>query len=464
MNKLINIIKKNPKLFLIISTIFFELFIYIFNFYNLLNILLLIAVSIIIVVIVTKKQKIDLFYLIFILGVILRTIYIYKTSVYDRQHDGLGLLDNGHLGYIYTLYKTHHLPITNNWQFYHPPLWHSLGALWITINSLFKVSLSKSLEGIQILTLLFSSLIILIVNNICIKLKLTNKYRYLILFLFSTHPKLILYSGFINNDCLLLFLESLIILILINWYNNPNYKNTIILSIIFGLSVLAKANGIIMCIPCLYIFIKKLLENKKDKIKYLKKGIIFSIISIPLSLCYQLRNYIKFSSIAVAIPSKKLYIGDHSIVSRFFSLNFTQLFNKNPINNYNLPSFIIRSSTIGELNIQRNNYLYKILIIFNLIIFIITLIYIIKYLIKDRKNIIINTIIVTFITSIISMYIFNYKYPYVCSMNFRYIAIILYTLLIISYELNKKKNRINKYIENILYIFIILSILFTISI
>ena len=460
-------IKNNKILFLIIGTILFELFIYIlelnFDNYNLLYIFPIILLIITIYVSI-KRKKIDLFYILFLLGVIIRTLYIYKTSVYDRQHDGLKLLDNGHLGYIYTLFKTHHLPTTNDWQFYHPPLWHFLGALWLTINDFFNINISKSIEGIQILSLLFSSFIIILVNNICINLKLNNKYRYLILTYFSFNPKLVLYSGFINNDCLLLFLEFLIINILINWYDKPNYKNTILLAITFGLSVMTKANGIIMCIPCLYIFIKKLLENKKYKINYLKEGFIFCLISFPLALWYQIRNYLKFSSISVAVPSKTLYIGNHNIISRFFSFNINQLFNKSPIHNYNLPSFIVRSSTIGELTIEKSNYLYKLLISLNLIIIIITLIYIIKYLIKDRKNITINTIIITFIISIISLYIFNYKYPYVCSMSFRYIAISLCTTLIIAYELNLKQNKTNKYIETIFYIFITLSVLFSLAI
>lgn len=466
MDKLISIIKKNSTTYLIIGTIIFELILYAINtfsninIYNLLNILFL-SLVITTLFLITKKKKIDFFYLIFFLGIIIRTIYIYKTSVYKNQHDGLGLLDNGHLGYIYTLFRSHHLPTTNTWQFYHPPLWHFLGAIWLTINDMFKINISKSIEGLQILTLVFSSISIIIVNNLCIRLKINDKNRYLILSLFATHPKLILYSGFINNDCLLLLLESLIIIELINWYNIPNYKNTILLAITIGLSAMTKANGIIMSIPCIYIFIKKISEKKEEKRLFLKQGILFSFISIPLALWYQIRNYLKFSSIAVAVPSDSLYIGNHSIFSRFLIFNFKQLFNNNPTKNYNLPSFIVRSSTIGEFQIQNNNILFKLLIAFNLILIIISIVFTFKYLYSKEKNIIINTLIITWITSFIAMYIFNYKYPYVCSMNFRYISINIYMILMIGYGLNTTSNiKINKLIKTISYIFIFLSILF----
>lgn len=470
MNKLVSIIKKKPSIFLIIGTIIFELIFYAINTfldidaYNLLNIIFLLLV-ITTLSLMIKKKKIDFFYLIFFIGIIIRTIYIYKTSVYENQHDVLGLLDNGHLGYIYTLFKSHHLPTTNTWQFYHPPLWHFLGAIWLNINDLFKINISKSIEGLQILTLLFSSILIIITNNLCTHLKINDKNRYLILSLFAIHPTLILYSGFINNDCLLLLLESLIIINLINWYNTPNYKNTILLAITIGLSAMTKANGIIMVIPCIYVFIKKILEKKKEKRNFLRQGILFSIISVPLASWYQIRNYLNFSSIAIAVPSDHLYIGNHSIFERFLIFSFKQLFNNNPMKNYNLPSYIVRSSTIGDFQIQNNNILFKLLIIFNLILIVISIIFTLKYLYSKEKNIIVNTLIITWITSLIAMYIFNYKYPYVCSMNIRYISINIYMILMIGYGLNVTSNiKIKKIIKTVSYIFIFLSILFVFGI
>lgn len=456
---------------LIICSILFEIIVYILTSYingeQRIILPIIFLYYLIALLFINKNKKNNILYIIFGIAIIIRTIYILDTNIYTRQHDIGRLTSNGHLAYIYTLFQTHHLPLTNKWQFYHPPLWHIIGALWLYINSFLHINLYQSLEGLQILTLLFSSYIVLIVDKINIKLKLNNKSRYLIDTIFAVHPTMIYLSGSINNDCLLLLLESLIILLLINFYENQTWKNTIYLAIITGLCVMTKINGAVMAIPILYVFIERfvyILKNKKKTLKsYILKIITFGLISLPIGLWYQVRNMIKFSSVKVPEPGDWLYTGNHSILSRFFAINFHELFNyANMDNDYNLPSFIIKSSLFGEYTYYNFNTLTKIMLLLNIALVIISIIFIIKYIIKERKNKYINALLITWISFIVSMYFFNYKYPFACSMDFRYIAICLLPgIIMIGYGMDKlKKDRFKKLIELLCFIFIITDIIF----
>ena len=127
-----------------------------------------------------KKLRIhykDIALIIMILGILTRAMYIIYTPITERQHDVYGINDQGHLGYIYTIYQTGKLPETNSIQFYHPPLFHSIAAGWLKVNDIFSVSLDKSIEGIQIITAIFSSLIMLVAYRIVEEIEIKNIYK-----------------------------------------------------------------------------------------------------------------------------------------------------------------------------------------------------------------------------------------------------------------------------------------------
>lgn len=476
-NNISNYFNSHETSFLLVLTIVIELFFYIItpfikNCYEIVIGVLFISISLILIKFGNKKSASKvLFRIIYILGILIRINYILGTDIDIRQHDVGGIYDEGHLAYIYILFTTHRLPTSLGWQFYHPPLWHTIGALWLEINNFFNIKPSLMLEGIQLISCLFSVLIIIIGDKICQKLKMKDRYRYLVDFMLAIHPTLIIFSGSINNDCLLLFMETLVILLLINWNEFPSTKNIIYLAIVTGLCVLTKANGAIMAMPILYIFIKKFMINiqKKDYkiLNYIKKICLFGIISLPIGLWYQVRNVIKFANIAIPMPGDFLYNGEYSIIKRFFSINFQELFRFADTSvDYNLPTFILKSSVWGEYNFSDIKLLAYIVLGINLILIIISMIFIIKYLLKKKKNDIINILIITWITSLVMMYIFNYKYPFGCSMDFRYIAICLLPgIIIMVNELNNFKiNKLKIVIEGLCYLFVIVSLGFIILI
>ena len=409
--------------------------------------------------------------LIIMIGVLVRGLYILKTSIYQRQHDVETLYSNGHLRYIYNLFTTGKLPVSNDWQFYHPPLFHLIGAGWLKLNSIIGLPLDRSLEGLQTLTLIFSSLTLFVSYKIIDTFKIKDKYKFMLIAFMAFYPTFIILSGSVNNDCLLTLLEFSIIYYLINWYKNTSWYNTMILAIITGLCVMTKLNGAIMAIPILYVFIKKFIDvykNDKKIGKIITKIIIFGLISLPIGLWYQVREYVLFGSNGVPVPGDFLYIGNYSLFERFFSISFgslVKIFCQIP-GDYNLFSYIVKCSIFGEYSYQNMSFVHVFMLFLNFILVIVSTIYIFKYIIRKKEhNFVLNVLIFVWLINLISFYSFNLKYPYICTMDYRYIIPTVFSgITIVGYNLNNKNNYFNYFIETCVCMFIILCFIFPFTI
>ena len=441
------------------------------------------AVSIMLIIVVfyvakrIKKLKINyksIILIIMIVGILTRVMYIIYTPITERQHDVYGINDQGHLGYIYTIYQTGKLPETNSIQFYHPPLFHSIAAGWLKVNDIFSVSLDKSIEGIQIITAIFSSLIMLVAYRIVEEIEIKNIYKIFIIAVMAFHPTFIILAGSINNDILMILLSFYIILYLIKWNDNPNIKNTIILAVITGCSVMTKISGAIMAVPIMCTFIKKIIEihrTENNKILLLfGKFMLFGIISLPLGLWHPIRNLILFNQPlgGVLLPGDGLYVGQYSTVQRFLSVSFKELFGQVYCvipDNHIVCAYIVKCSILGEFTYNNNINIYVTFLKFvNLIIILAivlcTFILIGKYKRKDKNSFIIMILLITFFTNMISYYNFNVQYPYICTMDFRYIVPTIFTgIVTVCMVLNEyiKNKIIKEIIEYTITLFCVLS-------
>ena len=406
-------------------------------------------------------------FLIMVFAVIVRTLYILKVDIPLMQHDVGVLGDNGteltygHIKYIYTLFKTGSLPLVNYYQFYHPPFWHLIGALWLKFNDLLNISIPTAIEGLQFVTCMISSFTMLVIYKIVDKIKISEKYKLIICTLMFSYPTYIYLAGSINNDPLLYLMEYLIILYSIKWYENNSWKNTILLALFTGLCVMTKFSGGILAIPIIYIFLKKLVEYIKSKEKVILlfiKYFLFGIISLPIGLWYQIRNTIMFGSNGVP-PVPEVSVANYSLIDRFFSFSFKEFLTFSPsYADYNLPSYIAKSSILDEFGYSKS-LITILLVVINLIFIILFIIYSVKYLFSKKKNFIISFLWVLLVTNVISFYIFNYLSPYTCSMNYRYIMTTCFSgFTILFYNLDySKKTKLKSIIFNLAVLFSILS-------
>jgi hypothetical protein len=382
-----------------------------------------------------KKKKINnkqlIVYLIIIVGFIIRYYYVVSTK-YGMGHDVTG--KEGHLHYIQTIFETGKLPNTNEWQFYHPPLWHYICAFVLKVNDLFNVDILRSYEGLQYVSLFVSFLIMVVQYKIIDKLKVNDNNKFIMLIFFVFYSHYIYLAGSINNDILLVLFEYLIIYFLIEWNELDNYENTILLALVTGCAVMTKLNGAIMAIPILFIFIRKFLyyiKNNKEKIKtFIIKMLVFGLISLPIGLWYQARNYVKFDQQLgfVPKPGSTLYVGDKSIVDRFIKINMTELFEIEckPSRDYSLPTYLFKSSIFGEYMSKHITTVHLGLLLLNIVLIVISIIAVIKYFITKKKDIIDWLLLIIWIASIGSFIYFNIKYPYGCTMDFRYILLTVF--------------------------------------
>ncbi len=450
------------------------------------NIKIITIVSILLVIAIfyiikkTKKLKInykDVVLIIMILGIMIRAMYIIYTPITERQHDVYGINEQGHLGYINTIYQTGKLPNTNSIQFYHPPLFHSIAAGWLKVNEVFNFSLDRSIEGIQIITAIFSSLIMLVAYRIVERIEIKNIYKILIMSVMAFHPTFIILAGSINNDVLMILLSFYIILYLIKWNDNPNIKNTSVLAVITGCAVMTKISGAIMAVPIMYTFIRKIVEtHKKEKDKLLNlfgKFLLFGAISLPLGLWHPIRNLMLFNQPlgGVVLPSERLYVGQYSIFQRFLSISFKELFGYiycTIPGDHNIFAYIVKSSILGEFTYNNDINLYATFFkMINLIIVFVTIIFtliMLKKINKINKNSFISKLLlITYFTTIISYYYFNIKYPYLCTMDFRYIVPTIFTgIASICIVLDEfiKNSIIKELIEYIIILFCVSSFTF----
>ncbi len=366
---------------------------------------------------------------IIILAFIVRLIYIINTPYTKRQHD----LD---LTYMLTIYKTGHLPESNEGQYYHPPLNQLIGAMFVKIESIFKPDITVKIigESLQVLALIYSMILVFIIYNIVKQLKLKERYIIYTMLITAFHPTLIIFSGSINNDnlCLLLIMWS--ILRLIKWYKKSDIKNTIFLALTTGLAVMTKTNGAILSIPIIYTFLLKLyreIKKSTNKINTIKKYIsmllIFAIISLPIGLWYHVRNYILFNQpilYILDVKDKEIYVGNYSILERLlpFSNQIFQMY-CHPFEDYNIPTYLLKCSLYGEYTWKSGgiiNIYYAISIILNVIFNIIALYCIIKNIItKNKRNRVWKNILFLLgFTNIITFLGMNFKLQYGCSMDF----------------------------------------------
>lgn len=480
--------KKNKTILVILGIIIYFLFIYILNLKIEINNIKVIGLTCIALIIfiadyfvlkdykITKKMNYKkIMIAIVCIGIVLRTAYILYTPIERRQHD---MEENvGHLAYIENIYETGNLPEHNKWQFYQQPLHHIISAIWLKVNIACGIDLQEAEEGIQFLTAIYSSLIMIITYCILRELKIEDKFKILIMAVISAHPTFILLSGSINNDILMIMFTFFSLLYLIKWNKNPDIKNTIILAFSVALGALSKISSTIIAVPIIYVFINRFIKDYSEKSDYKKiikdyatKFIIFGIIALGIGLLFSARNMVKFgqSIFYVPNPSMAVYRGYKKWFDRvnIFSDEWLKTY-CHPFRDCNIFAYVIKSSLFGEFNADNfeSFALENSLLVCNIILIVFSIIALLKIMIKkENKDENIKMFIIFWITEIIMFAYGNITKPYACTMDFRYIVpTILTGMIFISTALKNSKQFNYKIALSVTILFVILSMSFVLT-
>ncbi len=387
---------------------------------------------------------------IIISGILVRLIYILNTSVFERTHDvgtytdlSDSLINPGHLGYIEYIAKFGHLPDFDPFKlfsYYHPPLHHILSAIVVKISSLFTDSVDTCFENVQYLVLAFSAAT-LIIAYFFLKELATKDWQVIAgLLLFTFHPSLIYMSAYVNNDMLTIMFEALGLYFTVKWIKTYRFKYLILMAFALGFGMCTKISAVVIAIPMGVLMLMHLIDEAKEKRAWrcIREYACFALISIGLGLSWTVRNIIRFSTkpgIASATPDDIKYMGDYSIWQRLTipgNWGFDYPFH----NEYGSVSdnawlILFKTSIFGEIrpDISPESVIWFqaaliAAIIAGLGLTALTIWVIIREIRRGDRTIGIF-MLSGYLAIMLSYIAFVIKYPYTCSCDFRYIAIVL---------------------------------------
>ena len=416
-----------------------------------------------------KINKNNIIYLIYGLLIFVYAGYILNTNCGERQHDTRSLIweNGGHLGYIQYILENWKLPNVNPtgyWCFSNPPLFYFISAIFIRFQNLIGRFDYKAIENLQFLSMFYILTFIIYLNKILESLKIEKLKNYIIV-LVGVSPAIVYLTGSLNNDSLALMLSIMSIFYTIDWYKNTKFFSLIKLALSIALAIMTKINSGIIAIPIAIIFLIKLIKEKENIKKYIIYYLIFGVISLPIGLWFPVRNLIKYDMpityVQEVVEGKEhdAYLGNYSIIQRFFGLSKSNLetinfsFEKGKAD-YNIFLSTIKSFIVDEQIDYSENIMLKISVYFlffvGLAIFILFVISLIKI---DKKDIWNLFFILLFLIELIFYIKFCIDYPYSFSMNFRYIVPILISMVVVIGKYAQTNKKILKISENLIFIF-----------
>ena len=390
-------------------------------------------------------------------GFLVKLMYIFYTNIYTRQND-VGEFTGtsggeGHMGYIeYLLYKVR-LPdfdVRTHWQFYHPPLHHSISAVWIYINqNIFGLDFDSSRESLQILSLFYSMAIIISAYKILRHFKLSGISLYAPLSVISLHPAFTFFSGALNNDALSVAFMTAACYTALKWYESQNMKDIIKLALCIGLGMMSKLSAVLIAFPVAFLFLNVFISHFRKKWKKLAvQYLCFGAVCFPLALWYQVRNYIRFGVPLTFVQElgkdTDQYIGNMDFMKRitdFSSYQFRSIFQQwayrdeagilQGYNEYNPLICILKNSIFNEGTNETSfriaehiNVIMSIFFIVNIIIAAAAILLMIAVCFrKTTADAAMKAFFIFFhVIMAANFYKMAADYPFTCTMNFRYIT------------------------------------------
>lgn len=402
------------------------------------------------------KKETYSFIIIMIISMLVRLYFIHYTSVYDMQHDAGTPNENyGHLGYIAYFMQNHHLPdfdVREAFQFWHPPLHHIMGAVFLNIVwNIFPTQIGNY-EPLQLLSFVYITVSIWIIWKLLRLWNLKGKELLCATLLVAFHPTFITLSGSVNNDALCVMFTFLSIYFAILWYRNPSYRLIIACALSIGLGMSTKGMSAMAAFPMAFIFLAILIRKKGKVIGQL---FLFAAISLPLGLWWYIRNYINFD-----VPVNYIYYMSTDAIGylgniplrqrildfdlRHFSFENLYLQFEGRYTDSNPIIGLLKTAVFGQWRFNYNVYIkpfaYLLLFIWIALV-VISLLAIPEFLKKAKRNLIENiSILILFTVQFISYYHFCISYPFVWTMDFRYaVPLLLCHCLLIGYFIKEHK-------------------------
>ena len=403
------------------------------------------------------KKKIleaaDIEIAVIVVGCIMRLGYMLYTPCNVRSNDmwEFSLDGHGHAGYILGIMLEHHLPQTNDLQFYQQPLYYlmaSLQSFFVNLPFVFD-DMFYLVDSGKLVSFYSSCITLVYVRNIINLYGIKDKTaRIIALCIPCFVPIGFITAGMISTDAITFMFMVLAFYYTHVWYKNSSWKYTIVLAVIYGLGILTKISVGVVAIYTAFVFLYKLIRTK-EKGKILIKLLSFGLISFPMGLWFSLRNYLRFGQKLTYVLDQDhdslMYTGDIPLINRFLIPNvhtLTRPFLDLAGNDYNFIVSYIKSSMFGVHSLALYNWVVYPLFYASVLIALILMVAFVYYvvmLIRKKSGKMEWSLVVMTVLFLMSMISFYYNYPFICVLDFRYYMFLLIPLSVILGKVAERK-------------------------
>lgn len=380
-------------------------------------------------------------------GIMLRFVYVLYTDSGSRQHDvGFWNWKWGHANYIEYWYnnglKLPDFDVRSIWQYYHPPLHHWLMAILLRGFTMFGLEYEVACQALQILPMIYSSLILVICYRIFRFIRLSGFPLILTMAVLCFHPTFVLMAGFFNNDLLCVLFMLLSVMFALRWYREPTLKRIIPIALSVGLGMMTKLSAWMVAPAIAILFLYVFVKNIKAWKRYIGQFALFGVICAPLGLWWQIRNFITYQVPITYIPnlgeSNVQYCGNMSVSQRLFDFGNGQLsfvydaFTDYgaPYNDYNPTIGLFKTAIfdegtngISDVNFPQIAVTGPILFWIGVALGLLCFFAFVTMMIRKDSGLdgVHRAFFSVFgLTMMISYYSFCFKFPFTCTMNIRY--------------------------------------------
>ncbi len=414
----------------------------------------------------TKQEKKKLIpALIMLASAAIRAYYVSYISVYVNQHDGGAPYHEGQLGYITWYLANGRLPdfdVSKVDQFWHPPLHYAVSAGFLRLVWNIFPAMEGNFEPLQILPFIYVTLTIYIIWKI---LKLfagegeneqKEPWLYFVLAFVAFQPGLVIRSASINNDALILMMTILTFYLALLWHDEGKWWQIFAIAFSMGLALMTKKSAALLAVPLAILGLGRLYEQVKredwQQVRTLLiQAVVFLSIAAPIGLWWYLRNLIVYG-----VPLNFFwniekgweydeYLGNIPMAQRLFTFDIRSFAYTNTYLQYKTtglqdfnPMVALLKTAVSDVwswsyvdgGIKQLSYM---MLIARTTLVVIGAISIPSFALESRG--IINkglheglrrwAIIAFFIAQIVSYHVFCFDYPYVWTMDYRYIEAII---------------------------------------
>ncbi|MCD7806038.1 MAG: glycosyltransferase family 39 protein, partial [Lachnospiraceae bacterium] len=326
------------------------------------------------------------------------------------------------------------------YQFYQPPLHYFLSAVWVKISALLGVASEEWDEALQLLSVLYGTLVLVFLNLLGKRLDCSVTGRFVVVGLAAFFPYSVFMGGALNNDPLVTLLMLMSLYFTVKWYQEPGMKNILLMALCVGGAMMTKLSGALVAFGMAVVMLWKPVSCQREWRRYVKQFVCFGLVSFPLGLWYSVLRYVQYGmpfGFVPALPEESTqFIGQYTKWERFqdyaYALESLSVrWGGEEGLDYNIPVTLIKFGVFDELNYYGSNaatfQLGRIVFWATVVLFLLFAATFLVWLPMKGSPWVFKALLGVSAAAILAAYVhFCWAYPQVCTMNIRYVMTAVY--------------------------------------